>query len=110
MTTESVAPEAVHTPTVDIPATVRRLRETFASGRTRSIDWRKQQLRALERLMLENEPAVAAALGYTDDQSIRALNSLDQRKLLILLVEGNARLLAAGRRLAQQLETTQPGR
>jgi aldehyde dehydrogenase (NAD+) len=62
MTTESVAPETVHTPTVDVPATVRRLRETFASGRTRSIDWRKQQLRALERLMLENEPAVAAAL------------------------------------------------
>jgi aldehyde dehydrogenase (NAD+) len=62
MTTESAAPEAVQTPAVDIPATVRRLRETFASGRTRSIDWRKQQLLALERLMLENEPAVAAAL------------------------------------------------
>ncbi len=62
MTTESVAPEAVQTPPVDIPATVRRLRETFASGRTRSIDWRKQQLRALERLMIENETAVAAAL------------------------------------------------
>jgi aldehyde dehydrogenase (NAD+) len=62
MTTESVAPEAVAAPTVDIPATVRRLRETFASGRTRSIDWRKQQLRALERLMNENEPAIAAAL------------------------------------------------
>jgi aldehyde dehydrogenase (NAD+) len=62
MTTESAAPEAVQTPTVDIPATVRRLRETFASGRTRSIDWRKQQLLALERLMIENEPAVAAAL------------------------------------------------
>ena len=62
MTTESVAPEATAAPTVDIPATVRRLRETFASGRTRSIDWRKQQLRALEQMMVENEPAVAAAL------------------------------------------------
>lgn len=62
MATESVAPETVQTPTVDIPAIVRRLRETFASGRTRSIDWRKQQLRALERLMIENEAAVAAAL------------------------------------------------
>jgi aldehyde dehydrogenase (NAD+) len=62
MTTESVAPEAVRAGTTDIPATVRRLRETFQTGRTRSIDWRKQQLRALERLMNENEPAIAAAL------------------------------------------------
>ena len=66
MTTESVAAEAVAAataaPTVDIPGTVRRLRETFASGRTRSIDWRKQQLRALEAMMIENEPAVAVAL------------------------------------------------
>ena len=62
MTTESVAPEAVQTPAVDIPATVRRLRDTFKTGRTRSLEWRKQQLRALERLMIENEGAVAAAL------------------------------------------------
>ena len=62
MTTEFVAPEATGAPIVDIPATVRRLRETFASGRTRSIDWRKHQLRALEQMMVENEPAVAAAL------------------------------------------------
>ena len=62
MTTESVAPEAVKAPTTDIPEIVRRLRETFKTGRTRSIDWRKQQLRALEQMMLENEPAVAAAL------------------------------------------------
>jgi aldehyde dehydrogenase (NAD+) len=62
MTTESVAPEAVKAETTDIPATVRRLRETFASGRTRSVDWRKQQLHALEKMMVENEPALAAAL------------------------------------------------
>jgi aldehyde dehydrogenase (NAD+) len=62
MTTESVAPEAVKAQTTDIPAIVCRLRETFATGRTRSIDWRKQQLRALEQLMVDNEPAVAAAL------------------------------------------------
>ena len=62
MTTESVAPESVAATTPDIPGTVRRLRDTFASGRTRSLDWRKQQLRALERLMLDNEAAVAAAL------------------------------------------------
>ncbi|MBX7434241.1 aldehyde dehydrogenase family protein [Mycobacterium sp. Y57] len=64
MTTESVTPvQAVAAPaTPDIPAIVRRLRETFASGRTRSVDWRKEQLHALERLMVENEPAIAAAL------------------------------------------------
>jgi aldehyde dehydrogenase (NAD+) len=62
MTTESVAPEAVQAGTTDIPVTVRRLRETFKTGRTRSLQWRKQQLQALEKLMVENEPAVAAAL------------------------------------------------
>jgi aldehyde dehydrogenase (NAD+) len=62
MTTESVAPETVKAAT-DIPATVRRLRETFATGRTRSLDWRKQQLLALEKLVVENEPAIAEALA-----------------------------------------------
>jgi hypothetical protein len=41
---------------------------------------------------------VGAAPGYTDAQSIRAVKSLDERKLPILLVEGHARLLTAGRR------------
>src|SRR3954470_3286301 len=62
MTTESVTPETVQAATPDIPGTVRRLRDTFKTGRTRSIEWRKQQLRALERLMTDNEPAIAAAL------------------------------------------------
>jgi aldehyde dehydrogenase (NAD+) len=65
MTTESVAPEAIQPPTsdaVDIPGTVRRLRETFKTGRTRSLDWRKQQLHALEKMMLDNEGAIAEAL------------------------------------------------
>jgi aldehyde dehydrogenase (NAD+) len=62
MTTESVAPQAVKAETTDIPATVRRLRETFKSGRTRSLEWRKQQLLAMEKMMVDNETAVAAAL------------------------------------------------
>jgi aldehyde dehydrogenase (NAD+) len=65
MTTESVAPETVHTPTSDtpdIPGTVRRLRETFKTGRTRSVEWRKQQLQALEKMMVENEGALMEAL------------------------------------------------
>lgn len=72
MTTESVAPvqlgavqlggnsSAPDNP--DIPATVRRLRATFATGRTRSLQWRREQLRALERMMSDNEPAIADAL------------------------------------------------
>ena len=62
MTTESVAPETAQATSPDIAGTVRRLRETFASGRTRSVEWRRQQLRALEKLMAENEPAIADAL------------------------------------------------
>lgn len=62
MTTESVAPVEVSSTTTDIPATVRRLRQTFATGRTRSVEWRKGQLHALERLMTENETAISDAL------------------------------------------------
>ena len=62
MTTESVAPETAKTASPDIAGTVQRLRETFATGRTRSVDWRKQQLRALEKMMVENEAAIADAL------------------------------------------------
>lgn len=46
----------------DVAGTVARLRQTYASGRTRGVEWRKQQLRALEKLMVDNEPAIAAAL------------------------------------------------
>ncbi|KWX69216.1 aldehyde dehydrogenase family protein [Mycobacterium sp. NAZ190054] len=64
MTTESVVP--VHADggvtSTDIPAVVRKLRGTFATGRTRSVEWRKEQLHALERLMTENEGAIAEAL------------------------------------------------
>ncbi len=63
MTTESAtAPATKTSATPDIAGTVQRLRRTFASGRTRDIAWRKQQLQALERLVVENETAIAAAL------------------------------------------------
>jgi aldehyde dehydrogenase (NAD+) len=45
-----------------IPDTVARLRKTFATGRTRSVEWRKQQLKAIEKMMTENEGAIAVAL------------------------------------------------
>jgi aldehyde dehydrogenase (NAD+) len=60
MTAEATAPPSVTA--VDIPAVVTRLRKTFASGRTRDVAWRKRQLEALEKLMVDNEPAIAAAL------------------------------------------------
>jgi len=58
MTAEVTAPPT----TVDISAVVARLRQTFATGRTRDVAWRKQQLLALEKMVTENEPAIAAAL------------------------------------------------
>jgi aldehyde dehydrogenase (NAD+) len=61
MTAEATAPPS-STQAVDIPAVVTRLRKTFASGRTRDVAWRKRQLEALEKLMVDNEPAIAAAL------------------------------------------------
>src|SRR5277367_769724 len=62
--TESTAPVAPAVPAAssDVAKTVARLRQTFATGRTRNLEWRKEQLRALERLMVENETKVADAL------------------------------------------------
>ena len=63
MTAEASAPPSSAATTVDIPAVVARLRKTFASGRTRDVAWRKQQLEALERMVVDNEAAIADALG-----------------------------------------------
>jgi aldehyde dehydrogenase (NAD+) len=46
----------------DVAKTIARLRQTFATGRTRSLEWRKEQLRGLQRLMLENETKIADVL------------------------------------------------
>jgi aldehyde dehydrogenase (NAD+) len=48
---------------IDIPAVVAGLRRTYATGRTRSVEWRRGQLQALEKLLTENEPAIADALA-----------------------------------------------
>jgi aldehyde dehydrogenase (NAD+) len=42
---------------------VGRLRTTFESGRTRDLDWRRQQLQALARMLTDNEDALLAALA-----------------------------------------------
>ncbi len=53
--------------TIDAAGTVRDLRETFASGRTRRLAWRTGQLRAMHRMLTERhrelEAALAADLG-----------------------------------------------
>ncbi|MBD0711512.1 MULTISPECIES: aldehyde dehydrogenase family protein [unclassified Streptomyces] len=48
--------------TADAATTVARLNATFASGRTRPLAWRKAQLRALRRLLTEQQETFAAAL------------------------------------------------
>jgi aldehyde dehydrogenase (NAD+) len=61
--TPNAAPADVGAPAgPDIPKTVARLRETFATGKTRSVEWRRAQLRGIERMMTENEAKIAAAL------------------------------------------------
>src|SRR5688500_2565543 len=47
---------------------------------------------------------VGTGLGYSGEQSEHAVKSLDERGLLVLLTEGNARLCASGAALASQLE------
>jgi len=76
MTTESVAPKTSESkngaPAAQpgaIAATVDRLRKTFATGRTRDIEWRKRQLLQLQKMMEENEAAIAAALADDLDRN-----------------------------------------
>jgi aldehyde dehydrogenase (NAD+) len=61
MTLDSVV-SVGHT-AADIPAVVAGLRKTFATGRTRDLQWRKRQLLALAQAMEENETAIAKALA-----------------------------------------------
>ncbi|HVA74199.1 MAG TPA: aldehyde dehydrogenase family protein [Acidimicrobiales bacterium] len=42
---------------------VASLRDAFASGRTRPLDWRLRQLEGVSRLLTQEEPAIAKALG-----------------------------------------------
>ncbi|CAN5849768.1 aldehyde dehydrogenase family protein [soil metagenome] len=67
MTTDSVAPPTAAV--TDIASIVAGVRKTFASGRTRSIEWRRTQLKALEKLMTENEGRIADALAQDLDRS-----------------------------------------
>ena len=63
-TTASTNATASTAPTArsDVAKTVARLRQTFATGKTRSVQWRQEQLRALKRLMVDNETKIADVL------------------------------------------------
>nr|AFK48458.1 unknown [Medicago truncatula] len=50
---------------VEVEETVRDLRQYFKTGKTRSVTWRKNQLKALLNLIHENEDAISKAL-YQD--------------------------------------------
>lgn len=64
MTAESTERIAAASPgqSPDVHSVVAGLRKTFATGRTKPVEWRRAQLRNLERLMTENEDRIIAAL------------------------------------------------
>ncbi|MYZ06217.1 aldehyde dehydrogenase family protein [Streptomyces sp. SID2999] len=51
-----------HSPTEQAADTVARLRGTFRTGRTKSVEWRKEQLRRLRAMLTEHGDDLAAAL------------------------------------------------
>jgi aldehyde dehydrogenase (NAD+) len=56
------------TTTTDVADIVALLRGTFATGRTRDVQWRRTQLHRLEQMMTENEAQIAAALAADLDR------------------------------------------
>jgi len=62
MTSTISRPATPATPGLDAPGLVAGLRKVFASGRTRPYEWRRDQLRALRRLLVEREPELRDAL------------------------------------------------
>ncbi len=51
-----------------VSKTVARLRETFATGKTRDVQWRRAQLHAIEQMMAENDSAITDALAKDLDR------------------------------------------
>ncbi|KAA0234065.1 MAG: Aldehyde dehydrogenase [Acidimicrobiales bacterium] len=87
------------------------LRKTFRSGRTRSLDWRRDQLDALLALLDENEKpimdALAEDLGRPPTEAYGA--DIGQPKLEIRHARKNLERWARPRRVLAPL-TSQPGR
>jgi aldehyde dehydrogenase (NAD+) len=62
MTSTISRPGTPATPALDAPGLVAGLRKVFASGRTRPYEWRRDQLRAMRRMLVEREPELRDAL------------------------------------------------
>ena len=62
--TATIDPTTISTsrPDPSPAAMLGRLRATFDAGRTRPVEWRKEQLRALDRLLVESEAELLEAL------------------------------------------------
>jgi len=76
MTTTMSRPTTPATPDLDAHALVEGLRKAFATGRTRSYEWRRDQLRAIKRMLVEREPefmdALAADMGKPPTEAYAA--------------------------------------
>lgn len=59
MTATAQAPTAAR----EVSTVVEALRATFKSGRTRPLEWRREQLQGLRRMLVEREPELLAALA-----------------------------------------------
>lgn len=57
------APAVTPATTDEVRRAVDRLRATFATGRTRDLAWRRRQLEGIERLVTEQESAIAEAMA-----------------------------------------------
>jgi len=88
--------ESAHAPATDlatIPAIVERLRRSFESGKTRSLEWRRGQLSALVKLVDDHAGDLIAALqqdlgkpeieARVTDVSIVRAEALHARKMLV---------------------------
>ena len=60
--TTTTQPKAPATPDLDAPGLVAGLRKTFGSDRTRPYEWRREQLLAMRRMLVEREPELRDAL------------------------------------------------
>ncbi len=60
--TNEPADRSAATP-LDAPALVARIRATFASGRTRPVAWRREQLQQLRKLLIDHEDDLLTALA-----------------------------------------------
>ncbi|MCP3811952.1 aldehyde dehydrogenase family protein, partial [Mycobacteriaceae bacterium Msp059] len=62
MTASEVAPNANSITAGRVSRATSGARKAFADGLTRDLGWRKQQLLALHKLVIDNEQSMAAAL------------------------------------------------